>query len=103
MLFLSLPPVDTIPMRWSERNLSANIEHQLIYFRFMCRKGSRAMSHRRSLGTVRRTSRSLVVVNWIQFKQDVEVSLAREVNDLRQVHAEHGGFVEIILGENAEL
>jgi hypothetical protein len=42
------------------------------------------------------------VVNWIQFEQDVEMGLACEVNDLRQVDAEHGSFVEIILGQNAE-
>lgn len=43
-----------------------------------------------------------MVVNWVQFEQDVEMSLASEVNDLRQVHAEHGGFVEVVLGQDAE-
>lgn len=45
----------------------------------------------------------LVMVNGIQFEQDVEMSLTGEVNDLRQVHAEHGRFVEVVLGQDAEL
>jgi hypothetical protein len=45
----------------------------------------------------------LVVMDWVQFEQDVEMGFASEVHDLRQVNAEHGSFVEIILGENAEL
>jgi hypothetical protein len=28
--------------------------------------------------------------------------LARKMNDLRQVDAEHGSFVEIVLGQDAE-
>lgn len=44
-----------------------------------------------------------MVVNWIEFEQNVEMSFTRKMNDLRQVNAKHGGFVEIVLGENAEL
>lgn len=52
---------------------------------------------------ISRAAIPLVVVNGIQFEQDVEMSLAGEVNDLRQVHAEHGRFVEVVLGQDAEL
>lgn len=49
------------------------------------------------------SSDALVVVNGIQFEQDVEMCFASEMNDLRQVYAEHGGFVEIVFRENTEL
>lgn len=67
----------------------------------MCKRwaSSGASGGRRSRGP----ASLLVVVNGIQFEQDVEMSLAGEVNDLRQVHAEHGGFVEVVLGQDAEL
>lgn len=42
-------------------------------------------------------------MNGIQFEQNVEVSFTREMDDLRQVNAEHGGFVEIVFWENAKL
>lgn len=43
------------------------------------------------------------MVNWVQFEQDVEVSFASQMHDLRQVHAQHGGLVEVVLGQDAEL
>lgn len=46
---------------------------------------------------------SLVMVNRVQFEKNVEVSFASEMNNLRQVNAEHGSFIEVILGKDAEL
>lgn len=42
-------------------------------------------------------------MNGIQFEQNVEVSFTSEMDNLRQVDAEHGRFIEVVFRENAKL